>query len=760
MDILRLESFILTADLRSEGTNSYIALHGASSEGPVEALCEFDPYFFVDARAAAHTKSDRKLRSLSGSLVKQLLFTSVYEAERVKREMNAAGISVFESDVKPRERFLMDRGINGGVIIEGEAEKRNGIFRFRNPTLTPSKTTPLFRVCSLDIETSITDGSVLSIAVHLSGSNLDERIVFIIGEPDIEASAIKTVPNEVALFASFCKWVERADPDIIIGWNVIGFDLAFLRNRAETLRVPLALGRDQKPFNISENTGRFSRAYVPGRIVLDGPQLLRTSFYSFESYSLENVSQAVLGEGKLIAGRDDKPWEIERLFREDKTALAAYNLKDAVLVTQIFEKLGLLDLTIKRTELSGMLLDQVGLSTASFDHFYLPRLHAAGFVAPDVNSVGEVEGAAGGYVMDPEAGIYDDIVALDFQSLYPSIIRTFNIDPLSRACAEDSPLTTPTGFAFSRKKAILPQFIGSLVEERRSAKEKNDKALSQAIKILMNSFYGVMGSSGCRFYHPALPSAITGTGQWLLLESKKWLEERGHKVIYGDTDSLFVQLSKNSDTNLEGAGSAIALALTDSWKERIRKDYDLESYLKLEFKKLYKKFLVPSARQAEGGAKKRYAGLVVQEGVEDLEFVGLEVVRSDSTKLARDFQIELYKKIFKGEPIDLWIRDFVDSVKSGSYDEKLVYRKRLHKPLSEYGKSPPPYARAAALLPKPTRDIRYVMTLKGAIPVELGPKDPDYQHYIDKQLKPVADSILEVLGTSFERMISKQLSLF
>jgi DNA polymerase-2 len=766
-----VDAFILTAETRNEGATSSMLLYAASADGPLELLCDFHPYFFAEAHAegalgalpGSPAVDGAVMTALSGSPVQRLAFSSLGDAERCRRFLLNSGRNVFESDVRPRERFLMDRGINGGVRVEGHMEPVAGARRCRNPKLTPMRAAVPLSVCSLDIETSVSSRQVLSIALHQRGRGAERRKVFMQGSAkDPAAADVMYFPGERALLAAFLEEFHDADPDIVIGWNVVGFDLAYLRDRAAAAKISLPLGRGHRPFFVSETAGRFTRADIPGRVVLDGPQLLRTSFYTFESYSLENVAQEVLGEGKLIGPGANRAFEIDRLFRDDKARLGEYNLKDAVLVTRIFEKLGLLDLTIRRTELSGMLLDQVGMSTAAFDHFYLPRLHAAGYVAPDVGRVGEVVPAAGGYVMDAAAGIYDDIFALDFQSLYPSIIRTFSIDPLARARADDDPVIAPSGHRFSRSHAILPRFIGELMEERRRAKKNSNAPLSQAIKILMNSFYGVMGSSGCRLYHRELPEAITSSGQWLLLESKRRLEELGHKVIYGDTDSLFVQLGARAaaSDDLRRAGGELAAALTEWWKARLRREFGVESCLLLDFKKHYRKFLVPSARGAEGGAKKRYAGMSTEGGAEKVEFVGLEVVRSDWTRLAREFQLELYTKIFHGESVGDWVREYVKKVRSGAFDDKLVYRKRLHKSPDEYGKSPPPYVRAALLLKKPAREVCYVMTLRGPIPVELEPGDPDYNHYIERQLRPVANSILETLGTSFEEMVSAQVKLF
>lgn len=763
-----VECFILTAEPRTTGGQSAMVLCAASSLGPLEIVADFKPYFFVRADAditsavrfsALPAAVEEEFTALDGRRVRKLEFPNIGAAYDARRSFENAGTATYEADVRARERFLMDRRINGGVIATGAVDSSGGKIRMFNPRLTPAKVSVSFKVLSLDIETSMRERNIFSIGLHLTGRSIDQRMVFMIGDAESPgAGSLVYVPDERVLLKSFVEWINDNDPDIIIGWNVIGFDLSYLAERALALGVPLTIGRGKRPFKVAEKSSRWQRSDLYGRIVLDGPQLLRTSFYSFESYSLENVSQQVLGEGKLIHS-DRRGWEIERLFERDKPALADYNLKDCVLVSRIFDKLGLIELTRRRSELSGMLLDQVGMSTASFDHFYLPRLHDQGFAAPDVSAIGEVTPAAGGYVMEPVAGIYEDVLGFDFQSLYPSIIRSFKIDPLSRACAGEDTIRTPGGIPFSNSRSILPAFIGELIEERRRARKAGDKALTQAIKILMNSFYGVMGSSGSRLYHPSLPDAITSTGQWLLIQSRNWLEQNGHRVIYGDTDSMFVQLAPDYGSPAE-RGAKLAAELTAYWKSRLNSEFGVESFLLLEFKKHYRKFLVPPARAGSGGAKKRYAGLVVLDRTEEVEFVGLEAVRSDWTRLARDFQIELYGKIFRNEPVDQWIRNFVAGVRRGEHDDKLIYKKRLHKPVGEYGASPPPYVRAAMMLPRAGRTIRYIMTINGPVPVELDPKSPDYAHYIERQLRPVADSILELLDTSFDEILSPQLKLF
>jgi DNA polymerase-2 len=363
--------------------------------------------------------------------------------------------------------------------------------------------------------------------------------------------------------------------------------------------------------------------------------------------------------------------------------------------------------------------------------------------------------------MDPIPGIYDDVIVLDFKSLYPSIIQTFKIDPYSNLKSDVDTIKTLNNLPFSSTKHFLPEFINHLIEQRNLARKNKDKQLSQAIKILMNSFYGVMGSFGCRFYHPNLPTAITGTGHKLLLGSKEFLGEKGYEVIYGDTDSLFVKLKEGEGENAETVGQKIADELNNYWSEKIKLEHGLESYLEIEFEKYYRKFILTPARGSESGAKKRYAGLLSDNGKESIEFVGMEFVRSDWTRLAKEFQVELYNRIFNNEEIENWLREVVRKVKAGEYDEKLVYRKRLRKDVDEYTKNIPQHVKAARMLPEVSGTVYYVITKRGPIPVELKHTDIDYDHYIEKQLKPIADSVLILLGESFDSIVqSDQLSFF
>ncbi len=763
-----IKAFILTGEWQDVRGKNVLRFIGISDEfGIVELSFSNNPVFFIENKSeitslsVPYTRKEVDLKNFEDKKVDALYFNSQRDLKTAAEELEGMGVRTFESDIDPSRRFLMERFINAQVQVEGTFNKKKNLGSFSNPKIEPCEFTPQLLIASIDIETGAQSGQLYSIAIHLSG-NVEEKKVFIVSDEKIKGDEyIEECKDEKELLQKFLNWFKEKDPDVIIGWHVIGFDLMFLESKCNELMIPFDLARANGRVSLRQRKPRGYFASVTGRVIIDGPVALRSSFFTFEDYRLETVAQEMLEEGKTITQDQNKVEEIERLFADDKAKLAEYNLNDAVLVTNIFKKAGLIGLSIRRSQLSGMLMDELGMMTAAFDHFFLPKLHRVGYVAPNVKDIQTSEHASGGYVMDPVPGIYDDVIVLDFKSLYPSIIQTFKIDPYSNLKSSIDTIETLNGYKFSSTQHFLPEFIDQLLEHRNLAKRKNDKQLSQAIKILMNSFYGVMGSFGCRFYNPNLPTAITGTGHKLLLGSKEYLAEKGYEVIYGDTDSLFIKLKEGEGEKAEANGQRIAADLNEYWTNKIQKEYGLKSFLEIEFEKYYRKFILTPARGSETGAKKRYAGLLVEDNEEKIEFVGMEFVRSDWTRLAKEFQVELYNRIFNNEEIENWLREIVKKVKAGEYDDKLVYRKRLRKDVDEYTKNIPQHVKAARMLPETSGTVYYVITKRGPVPIELKHTDIDYDHYIEKQIKPIADSVLILLGESFDSIVqSDQLSFF
>ena len=718
--------------------------------------------FFVEHSAkipdGPYRREALKLKTLGHLAVDGLYFRSQRALRDFAQQLQHSGILTFESDVKPEDRYLMERFICSTVCIEGEMLRKGGIWQVVNPKMTPGELVPELSVVSIDIETNGLSGDLYSIAAYAP----DGEVVFMVGEEE-DSGHIRFVADETQLLHDFIDWIIVTNPDVLIGWNVVAFDLAFLVKRAKELHVPFKLGRGGAMCDVIVPNGprQTHIPRLPGRVILDGIPLMRMGAWALESYSLENVAQHLLGTGKLIHGEKDKVAEINRQFREDKHALANYNLEDCRLVYEIFEKADLLNFSIARSCLTGLPLDRLGGSVASFDFSYLPRLHREGFVASDTGAIQDPITSPGGYVMESKPGLYKNVLVLDFKSLYPSIIRTFYIDPLGLHWVDGEQVEGFIGAQFSKEHSILPDLIESLWAAREKAKQENDQALSYAIKIIMNSFYGVLGSSGCRFYDPKLATSITKRGHELITRSQTFIESKGYDVIYGDTDSVFVLVGDEPGLVCSEIGESLAEQLNSWWTKTLEEEMNVASHLEIEFETHYSTFFMPTIRGSQKGSKKRYAGLIRKDDEHyEVQFKGMESVRTDWTPLARQFQQELFRRVFLEEPFEDYVKSIADGVLKGEFDHELIYRKRLRQKIEEYTKNIPPHAQAAKKLGENRRWVEYVITVNGPEPIENQPSALDYAHYLDKQLAPAADALLACFGQSFEKITGKQMDMF
>ncbi|MBD3671123.1 MAG: DNA polymerase II [Gammaproteobacteria bacterium] len=776
-----LDCFLLTRQWRDSRNGVELVFWATSPEGPVRiCISGQEALFFIaqgDTAALSTPPSTRKplsLRTLEGTPVDGLYFTSQRDMQVAAKTLKQQGITVYESDIRPAERFLMERFITAGFRLDGGQERRHDFIDCTNPRLAPADIRPEFSLLSFDIETRDMNGELYSIAAIFRGRDQQyKHCLFFVGQlaqTELAGTGARIVScaDERSCIVAFFSWLKECDPDLILGWNLVAFDLSYLQTRCRALGLTLDMGRGRERSVIlqPESRQQVPIARIPGRVVLDGIDTLRSATWSFESFSLEHVANELLGRGKRIDPVADKVAEITRLYHESPLELLAYNLEDAQLVIDIFDKADLIDFAVERARLTGLTMDRIGGSVAAFDYLYLPRLHRMGYVAGDIGDFDNIISSPGGYVMDSQPGLYDNVLVLDFKSLYPSIIQTFLIDPLGLAQPGEEPVEGFSGATFSRSQNILPGIIARLWEARDEAKHRHNKPMSQAIKIIMNSFYGVLGTPGCRFFSPKLAGSITRRGHEIIRRSKDYIEAQGYKVIYGDTDSVFVLVGEESDIDeSRRIGESLAVDLNRWWHRAIEEEHNTPSFLEIEFETHYSKFIMPTIRGSDKGSKKRYAGLIhSSDGTDRLVFKGLESVRSDWTELAREFQRELYRRIFLDLPYEEYIRELTQALLMGNSDDKLYYRKRLRRELDEYVRNQPPHVQAAKKLPQQQLSqqgwVDYLITVNGPEPRERHVSPIDYEHYIEKQIKPVANGILHFLGQDFETLTGRQMSMF
>lgn len=781
--------FLLTRQWRDTPSGVCLEYWWASDKGPVLVEVPHQEVVFFVPRACAPLlhelfaslndwrTAEVPLTTFTHQPVNAVYFKQHKQARQAQLLLSNAGIAKWEVDIRPPERYLMERFITATAEIDAG-----------NAHYPPLKAAPNYRphlrCLSLDIETTFDAKQLYSIAIW--GEALQR--VWIITPPEGQISTNTEIPiiwvnNQKHLLSVFLEFIQQYDPDILIGWNLVQFDLWVLEQIAKQERVPWRLGRNRQNCQWRQEEGEQGRRFVviPGRQALDGIELLKAANYSFTRFNLHTVAHALLGEGKLLHSTSQAA-DITQLYLTDQKQFAAYNLKDCQLVWDIFEKQELLAFAMERSQLTGLLLDRIGGSVAAFEYSYLPRLHRQGFVAPNLGELQSDIISPGGWVMESKPGLFNNVLVLDFKSLYPSIIRSFLIDPCAFWIAQkEQPENAVPGFNgayFAREGAILPQMITALSSARDEAKRHKNAPLSHAIKIIMNSFYGVLGSTGCRFFDPRVCSSITLRGHEIIQQSRGWIEEQGFSVIYGDTDSLFVWLEQaggplKTSAECRDIGNQIAQGLNAWWAQRLATEWKLESALEIQFETHFKRFLMPTLRGADTGTKKRYAGLIVDNNGSRLLFKGLESVRADWTQLAKEFQNSLYEKIFTDQDYKEFIQMTVQQVLRGERDKDLVFRKRLRRPLAKYLKTTPPHVQAArkyqVLMGEALKQgdwIDYVITVNG--PEPLGPNEDfallqspiDYEHYITKQLKPIADSILYFLHAQMELVGPKQMQLF
>jgi len=829
-----IKAFLLTRQWKDTDNGVCLDLWFSSDQKPVKVqITGQQVLFFIHqqdeqqaqvllSRIQDYQIKPLDLKSFDNKLVSGIYFSSQQSLYRARDLLQKNGIRCFENDIRPTERFLTERFITGPATIHTDSVNAVITNSFvtnpvvtnpvvTNPKLSPVEYHPNLSIMSIDIETDYNSDAIFSISfvANVKGnaksnekSNADKmadkktieeikKLTLMIGE-GVDSERLCYVKDELELLQRFLGWVKLLDPDIFIGWNVINFDFRFLQKKADQLKVPLLIGREstEPVWRKAQTEHEHYFLLIPGRVVLDGIDTLKSATYSFRSFSLDAVGNELLNRGKLIKNSEHakdplyKAKEIKRQFKEDKASLAAYNLEDCQLVWDIFEYTHLVDFAIERARLTGLEMDRLGGSVAAFDNLYLPRLHRKGFVAPNIGDTPGQISAPGGYVMNSQPGFYDSVLVLDYKSLYPSIIRTFKVDPYGRiAVLGQGEVDTIPGFdgaVFSKTESILPNIIKDLWHARDIAKKDKNKALSQAIKIIMNSFYGVLGTPGCRIHDSRLTSSITKRSHEIILQTVKLIESEGYSVIYGDTDSVFVSLKQAmSREQADKIGNKLINIINQYWQSHLSKKYGIESCLEMEYETHFIKFFMPTIRGSAKGSKKRYAGLIESggekqndKGARSIIYKGLETVRTDWTELARNFQQGLYERIFSDQSYKEFVQQTILDLKSGKCDGQLVYRKRLRQNLGEYIKNIPPHAQAAIKAEKhfeennqPSRYknaswIEYVITINGPETLECQISPLDYEHYLEKQITPIADTILSAIGGSIESIVQNQYELF
>jgi DNA polymerase elongation subunit (family B) len=304
----------------------------------------------------------------------------------------------------------------------------------------------------------------------------------------------------------------------------------------------------------------------------------------------------------------------------------------------------------------------------------------------------------GGFVFEPVKGMHRNIYVFDFQSLYPSIIKTFNVSIDSylgtvKQIGEHKGIALPIrdeskrAIFSSEEKGIIPTIIQSVLDQRNHIrfeimpKVKKDSAeywnwhyRQYAFKVLANSMYGVMGAAFSRYFKKEIAEGITLTGQTVIKTMANWMEKQGFKVIYGDSDSLFVKI--NREVNMENMQKVMKIYLDNFLKPCGIK----ESAMQMDFEKKFERFVMV--------AKKKYVG-IAKDGSRKTS--GLELKKRDTLPKAEEWQKWLIDTLLTKETLDMgfFLKEVLkwrETVYNGKLKkEEILFQKRLSQEIDEYG---------------------------------------------------------------------------
>jgi len=744
---------------------------------------------------------------------------------------------VYETDILFKNRFLIDLGLGGmrWVRVDEPLNEKPIPFQSLKPmSLGPegskdkAQANAPLRYLAFDIECLPLHGEmpnpqtspVIMISLAFWPEYQGQRDLVLVGkEADCPREDVEVCKDEKEMLRRFISILKEYDPDVIGGYNSNEFDFPYLNERAKILRVNTRVGRDGSSWIVRKIVNQ-TKVEITGRIVVDILPLVRSSF-SLKRYTLRNASQELLG----IEKHDVEPKEMEKLWKgesEDFTRLVSYSRRDSFLALHLLLDLKLLDKYIALAQTSGSLLQDVinGGQTGMVENFLFRRFQDRKRVIPpkpdaNLSQARQLRSAElkGGAVLEPQRGLIDDVVILDYRSLYPSIMMAHNlcyssvitdIRPLDK-----EPIKSPSGGEFASSETapgIVPGVLRELLDQRTEIKSLMKTATDDerplldaqqyALKILLNSFYGYSGYARARLYSLPLANAVTSFGRSNIQNTKRMVEEIGFiyaedgqallpneltaeegtfkrydlSVVYGDTDSVFIRLkphlSGEGQVTLQEAeviGSKIAQTVTSK----------LPPPMELVFEAF--------ARRGVFLVKKRYALWVFEklgtEWKDRIKVRGMETVRRDWCELTSKTLNQCLNLVLKEGRVDDAVelaRSVIEKVqkidlqKDPEILEDLILTRRYTKSAASY-KNKQPHVQLAEKMkargmrvPQVGDRVPFVIIRGKGLFVDRA-EDPQYvldhniktdtEYYIEKQILPPLLRLLSPFGVKRGQLV-------
>ncbi len=678
--------FLVETEQKEDHTDIIVISRDEKGVKYYKRVSDFRPYFYVPADDEVPddyriTGVEKGYTSILGEPLKKIYVRKSNMVSELRDKFS----NHYEADILFSQRYIIDK--------IGEVEPYPLKVLFLDIELNTGETLP-----------NLSDPDQEVICISLEDTFDNKKTTLFYESPDAPEKLsgnenIKVFNSEVDLLNGFINYMNKYDPDVISGWNVMRFDLTYLIKRMKKLGVDY---RKLSPLNFVAIDKRYDDVFIKGRIILD---LMRAYEHyrrisnqgHAESYSLEFTAQDVLGYGKLQIKEG-----FHDLWVNKPEQLIEYNVRDVNLVKAINEKLDIINFfnTI-RCKACAQLKD-IYFSSVLIDGLLLKRCHG-NRVLPKRNVLGGTK-YSGAYVVLPTPGLYENVLALDIKAMYPNIIKTFNMGYETFNPAGEIKISDEIGF--NKGIGIISKTVRDLEKEReyykklmKEAYRKNDVEKGMvyhykqySIKVLSNAIYGYIGFPKSRLYLKDVANAITTMGRKLIKWTHKVLENIGYKIIYGDTDSVYVVSKKEGFYDILKEGRALTEIINKSYVEFVKSFGVDECTLEIEFEKVFKRVLFVSKRGEKSGAKKKYAYIPLwvdgKIAKDEIEYAGFETVRSDSPRISREIQRTVLKMILQGKTKDdviEYLKDKYDKIVNRVVpDEEVGFPTRIKENLLKY----------------------------------------------------------------------------
>jgi len=745
-----------------------IDLFGRTKDGRSIALRYrgFLPYFYIvspSTRILGEISNDPEVMGHSfTSLIVNNVSRSCLRVELKRpfmvpryRKRYRKKYTILAADIPFVQRFYYDMNLGSVIEVAGEeVGDEKTLLEYTTDLVVDISEARLGRsfktylkIFSFDLENSLATGAILCICCAIRGEGEEMRFEVLRGSED-------------DIIESFIELVIREDPDILTGYNIDNYDIPHILRRMREARMgdSLDLGRNRAPLSDDGYSGWSCK----GRVIIDAWKQVKKEKRP-KRETLRYVSSKYLGVSKL----DIDPRKMDQEWASDPERVIEYCKRDAELPLRLLEKLDIIQKNIDLSQVSRLPLDDVvrGRTSTLIDSILVREADRNSIGIPLTVHEGSTKSVIGGYVHEMKPGLYNWLCVLDFKSMYPSIIISNNICFTTRS--EHGTIVAPNGARFLSpdvKEGLLPGILRKLMKDREKAKKMSMEGSSeaerkyydgfqQAIKVLMNAFYGVFASNFYRFTDKSIGGAITNFARRNITKIIDELRNEGIHVVYSDTDSIFV------------SSPFAALDTTRAFGDDLAKRFSEEGAV-LEFEKVLETFFAH-------GAKKRYVGKVVWP-VEGQLVRGYEIRRSDSFDILTDTLKEVFSIILtpgnENAPKEVLAlaRNVISEVRGGNVDpSKLIISKTVKKETSY--KNPERMANVQAmekLLARnyeftPGMKVSYIVTDGKRTPQEVEPVTdegdidiiPDWDYYADRIAKSLS-RITEVFGYDKKQLLN------